>query len=698
MKNWSRSVVSILLCLTLCSLPLPALGVEQTTGFSDVSPGDWFAPYVAVCVEEGLMRGTGNGRFEPERGLTMAECVMLAVRLDRFQKGEKGPLPHAPEGWGTVRITDGSGTVVFSLKDYQGYGFSGSSNTIYLPQERVAPLAGKPGYLILNGTQCFEGQFILAEDSEDNSMIGHEIAGLSFPDEVLDYSEFDAITEGYYTEEKLTNAPDWIIDAVCYAEEHGLDLGELSYDLSPASRISFLSALEGVTDPRKLDMLNTVEALPDIPARGYWTWGDGHTNGNFGDFYRAGILSGTDKYGTFNGGNPISRAECATILARILRPELRLQFTLTPTPQTRDYTLTPLGIRGRDWWNNYDACWNFPETIQHSLEQQILRVSKREGSEINYDNDGILAADGSWLVEPGRYGEINLFGPDGLAVAATTHYMGTAKYGVIDTQGREIIAPVYDRIGLGGDGLIAAYTEGESAYALFNVQGEPAGQLSGQAAGQYGIREGLALYQEEESGLWGYMDLKGQITVPAQFETAGLFYDGLAAVVQNGKTGYIDHSGTLVIPCQYKAIYWHGEGHFQDGAVIVTDANGKSFILDQTGNQISPRAYDWLKAGFSPNGLAFYQYISDSGGLEQGFVDTKGQEYPMPSYIGPYQIMGYSGGYYLVQWTYSMSYNYMDQTGKLLSTTWFYEASPLTDEGIAIVKNENGEYCRLELK
>ena len=40
--------------ITICLLPVQAM---ENTAFSDVSPDDWFAPYVEVCVEAGLMEG-----------------------------------------------------------------------------------------------------------------------------------------------------------------------------------------------------------------------------------------------------------------------------------------------------------------------------------------------------------------------------------------------------------------------------------------------------------------------------------------------------------------------------------------------------------------------------------------------------------------------------------------------------------------
>jgi len=677
-------------------LSSPALALEPTrTMFDDVPAGEWYATGAAVCANEGIMIGDDNGLFRPEDRLTQAECVLLTVRLDRLQKGLEGPLPAAPEGWGTVVITDEAGETAFTWEDYQGYSMGGGSYTICLPPEKTAPLEGTTGRLILNGTRTFEGAFTMGTDADQPR------AGLVFQKGgQSSYDDFDAILDGFGLAEALSTVPDWAVDGLYYVAENGLDLGYLGCDLSPATRLGFLTALEGVADPREMEARNTVEALPDIPVDSYMTWTDdgrSGTCGNIGDFYRAGILSGTDPYGTFNGDWPLTRGEAATMLARILRPELRLSFTLTPYPWETGYELTDLGLSSKDWWNS-DISWIFPDTAESPLDQQVLRVSRREDGGIDYDQDGIFTMEGGWLVEPGRYGEIGSFGPDGLALVATTHSMGTARYGAIDSQGREVLAPVYDGACLGGDGIIAAYSREENAYLLFDAQGEPAGQLSAAGIQIWGIREGLALYQEEDSQLWGYLDLEGQAVIPARFEMAGLFYDGLAAVVLEGKTGYIGHDGQLVIPCQFKAIGSYDQGHFQDGAAIVTDSEGYALVIDKAGKQLSPHRYDLLDDGFSPNGLAHYQLWTglEEGPLE-GFVDTQGMERPMPAYSEPYQIMACSGGYYLVLWDLGGVYNYMDGQGRLLSPTWSREASPLTEDGRAIVLRGD-RYYRLQLK
>ena len=57
--------------------------------------------------------------------------------------------------------------------------------------------------------------------------------------------------------------------------------------------------------------------------------------------------------------------------------------------------------------------------------------------------------------------------------------------------------------------------------------------------------EGFAEF--EESGKHGYLDTRGQVAIPAEFESADRFSEGLAAVQIDGKYGYIDQKGAFAI-------------------------------------------------------------------------------------------------------------------------------------------------------
>lgn len=64
----------------------------KASGFNDVKSGDYFAGAVAWAVDNGIVSGTGAGRFDPRAALTRAD---LAVMLVKFAASEGIALPSA---------------------------------------------------------------------------------------------------------------------------------------------------------------------------------------------------------------------------------------------------------------------------------------------------------------------------------------------------------------------------------------------------------------------------------------------------------------------------------------------------------------------------------------------------------------------------------------------------------------------------
>lgn len=87
-----------------------------------------------------------------------------------------------------------------------------------------------------------------------------------------------------------------------------------------ATRDQFFAFLSVVVPEDQLGAINAISALPDTD------------NVHVLAFYNAGILTGIDDYGTFSPAGTLSRAECAAMVARLARPELRVRFTPQPKP------------------------------------------------------------------------------------------------------------------------------------------------------------------------------------------------------------------------------------------------------------------------------------------------------------------------------------------------------------------------------
>lgn len=97
---------------------------------------------------------------------------------------------------------------------------------------------------------------------------------------------------------------------------------------APATRYNFLVLLSLAVEEHRssLPAINAITSLPDAGEDSVALF-----------FYNAGVLTGKDAYGTFDSQGTLSRAECAAMAARVVRPDLRLQFTLeTPPAQQAD--------------------------------------------------------------------------------------------------------------------------------------------------------------------------------------------------------------------------------------------------------------------------------------------------------------------------------------------------------------------------
>lgn len=111
----------------------------------------------------------------------------------------------------------------------------------------------------------------------------------------------------------------WYTSYVRYLEGLGITVPDPEQQ---ATRQEFVALLSAVVPEDMLTPINHVTALPDTQDQDVLP------------FYNAGILSGVDSKGTFAPDKTLTRAECAAMVARVAREELRMHFTLSA-----EYTL-----------------------------------------------------------------------------------------------------------------------------------------------------------------------------------------------------------------------------------------------------------------------------------------------------------------------------------------------------------------------
>lgn len=288
---------------------------------------------------------------------------------------------------------------------------------------------------------------------------------------------------------------------------------------------------------------------------------------------------------------------------------------------------------------------------------------------------GLVALDGvgdfeGGLARMGSHGHINARGEivigreKALAISDFSEGIAIRTYGDrnqwIDSQGREVAILPPERLGAFSEGLIAAWEPGKPgpkkpkgalvSYPLSypgkvgfrNRQG--AWAIPPQFAHVGPFREGLARFQRDgqcfiyaEDGRrqgtpttgyagscgemmpefqdlcrTGFLNPQGEVAIPAQFEMARDFSEGLAAARLEGRWGLIDRSGRWAIPAQFQ-----GAESFSEGMAAV-QLGQRWGAVDRQGKMVLEPRYAGAFA-FS-EGLA---KVSD--GRRSGYIDRTGQ-------------------------------------------------------------------------
>lgn len=598
----------IVLTLSLSLLATPALAVSEDTGFTDVAPDAWYAPYVMVCAQDALMNGTGGGAFSPDRVMSMSEAITLAARIHDLQQGGSGVLPAPPDDWGRITLNLPDST---QLDGYVGQLFTielqatgGSCLTLSLSPDQM------------DWAQTLNGQAVSVTFSDGFTHTGTlqcpaGAATLSF---VPDSGDSGNTYISALDQVQRAPAPGvWYRSTAWYLCQHDLwpDLGALLTD-QPATRLDFARALAAViTD---LEPINQAQPCPDL---------DGDAWALVAPFYQAGIFTGVDQHGTFRPNGTLTRAEAATLMARILRPELRVtQAASHPIPQV----LEELGLN-----------------VVPLLPADAVTLVDGDTALI-YTGDGqVLDWTGALVCDLSAYGQADPFLADG-----TARVKKDGLYGYMNLKGEAIVPCRYEQATQYHDGVLLAGNEAEG-FTAFDARGNVLGHLDG-SVNYNSTASGLIQYTDAATGLYGYVKPDGTVAVPAAYTAVYPFSNGYAAVRDSsGLAGFVNTAGELVIPCRFAFVT---DGFSDEGYAVVGTAgdsasplhyNGKLGIIDTRGALVVSQEYDVLD-NFS-GGLAPFIRMDDSGSPIAGYLTPDGAEHHPAQLAGDFSLpFSFTGG------------------------------------------------------
>ncbi|AEA45135.1 WG repeat-containing protein [Fluviicola taffensis] len=175
----------------------------------------------------------------------------------------------------------------------------------------------------------------------------------------------------------------------------------------------------------------------------------------------------------------------------------------------------------------------------------------------------------------------------------------------------------------------------------------------------------------KKEGQFGWMDLNGKISIPAQYSTVGFFKEGLAWAEKSGKYGFVNKANEVVIPFKFSSC-----NDFDKGRAIV-ELDTLFGIIDRSGAYIIEPQYKDI--GQFSEGLIYA--VKDS---MYGYFDGLG----FPRIPEQYEeAFSFSGG--MAKVTYKGLEGYIDEFGSFKVKPLYESINLFGDSAIVIEGDES---------
>lgn len=355
-------------------------------------------------------------------------------------------------------------------------------------------------------------------------------------------------------------------------------------------RVEFLLLMSQVFPASDFPAINQVTAIPDLDAK--TPLGEAVLR-----FYNAGVLTGADKYGNFFPDSPITRAEIAAIVCRIIEPELRVSFTQTPLPDGNAWKSLVKHLPKDVYMESisgYDGTYLYgsspkPGTSADANQPSLVQVKDLNGNTIlSLDPlvDGITVdpvQDGIFRVQcslptPDEYG-VRYFNDKGQAINSTVYLTGTNfenGMALVTLPGTPLNGLVIDKTGavlrsiplpylptyavvLSSGVVVLGGNDGSKVTYLVHVdtgkvQKLPYVQISNFTEGfAYFQTTGRMTKDDPEVADFGVIDSNGRVLIPPNYAQGSTYQNGYTSVMamKNGQSVCVvlDTKGNEMFSC-----------------------------------------------------------------------------------------------------------------------------------------------------
>lgn len=455
----------------------------------------------------------------------------------------------------------------------------------------------------------------------------------------------------YHNETPIQSVPTnhWYDSYREYALSH--ELLKADEDLDPQNtRYFFAELMLRVFPNEEFEAINEINDIPDVD--------ESTTEGKAAlTLYRAGVLTGVDNTGYFNGNLFLTRAEAATIICRVVRPEMRISFSLENSSTGKDFQKVSFLTEG-DYVTIFDGTYIVVNNASNQYGVYDLMgklVVPWQRGRIDSTSCGVFQA--IMFSDNTDMTGVTYYNSEGTNIG--TYYCGTPFYNDMAAVQREKGGPI---VLLNKNGNVVRQYENPNQYQLTITD-----VLSGIV---------LSISGGEQTA---FLDLNtGSFSLSAYF-IKGPWTDGLARVlnIENMQYGYINTAGKEVIPC----IYPDGVDFSSGCAVVVDSTTWKYGAIDTKGNVIVPFEYSSLSQ-YDTSGYAIGTKIID-GVQQYCLIDINGNiEKVLPSEGDLY----YKPCMPLIYRTYNSQPQLLNMDGSPLWVNEHTQEIHVADNGIALIQ------------
>lgn len=253
------------------------------------------------------------------------------------------------------------------------------------------------------------------------------------------------------------------------------------------------------------------------------------------------------------------------------------------------------------------------------------------------------------------------------------------KWKVMDETGK-IISGSYDMIGLINDDGKGIYKDATATWLLDQKEiARERFELEIEDAGYYS--ESLNLVPVKIDGKWKYLKGDGSF-LPGEYEVAGSFYNGQAAVKKDSNWYLIDANGEKVSDRMFEDIKLDLYGCYQQGKVILAKENRTYHIYNEKLEQVGDFSCTNIDICVD-DGLIAYE---ENG--KWGYINEKGDVVVEPAYA---KAKSFSNGMAAVQ-NEDGFWGFINRNYEVVIPYQYFDAGYFTSKETCMVSGTEGNY------